>query len=307
MSRRSAAVGAIVALVTLATAPSASATFPDRNGRIAFWGQTDDGAQLFTIKANGHDLRQVTHLDGDAGDPDWSPDGRRLAFDVNGCTVAFVDADGSHLVILPHVPSENGSDDVCEADPSFTPDGNHVVFERYDPAIEDDGVWVMNVDGSQRVKITNAGGPDPNASPDGRFVTFKGAEGALYRTTIDGSGLVQIGPVSDIGFKHDWAPDGQHIVVTDIADPEPGQSVNVDTFRPDGSDLRALTHFTDGSRANSGAWSPDGQWILMRLATDHPLGLYRIRPDGSDLHQIVSVTELGGLVPRFMDWGPAAN
>ena len=293
-------------LLAIAASAPAAATFPDRNGRIVFWAATDSGAQLFTIKANGHDLRQVTHVDGDALAPDWSPDGTRIAFAYNECNVSFVDADGSGLTVLPHAPSANGSDDVCEADPSFTPDGRHVVFERYDPAIDDDGIWIMATDGTNRHKITGAGGADPNVSPDGRWLTFKGAGGALYRTGMDGSGLLQIGPVSDIGYKHDWSPDGRRIVVTDIADPEPGQSVNVLTFRSDGTDVRALTTYSDGNRANSGAWSPDGQWILMRLATDQPVGLFRVRPDGSDLHEIVSVAQLGGLVPRFMDWGPAA-
>jgi Tol biopolymer transport system component len=309
MSRRFAAVGAAAMLATLVVAPTATATFPDRNGRIAFWGETDAGQQLFTIKANGHDLRQVTHLDGDAGDPDWSPDGRRLAFDFNECSVAFVDADGANLRVLPIVPAANGSTDICETDPSYLADGEHVLYERYDPSIEDDAIWTMRVDGTERHRILGGGAADINASPDGTRMTFKSGDvGALYVANIDGSGKHQIGPVLPIGYKHDWAPDGSRIVVTDIADPEPGQSVNVLTFRPDGTDVRYLTHNTDGNRANSGAWSPDGQWILMRLATpDGPIGLFRIRPDGSDLHEIVSVDELGGLVPRFTDWGPAAH
>ena len=308
MSRRWTLIGAFVAIATLATAPAANATFPDRNGRIAFWGQTDAGAQLFTVKANGHDLRQVTHVDGDATTPDWSPDGRRIAFSFNECNVAFVDVNQGDVVVLPKVPSANGSDDVCETDPSFLPDGRHVLYERYDPAIEDDAVWTMAVDGTDRRRILGGGAADINSSPDGSIITFKsGPFGALYRVAADGSDYRQIGPVSNIGFKHDWAPDGQRIVVTDIADPEPGQSVNVVTFRPDGSDIRSITHFTDGMRANSGAWSPDGQWLLLRIATDQPIGLYRIRPDGSDLHQIASIDELGGIVPRFMDWGPAPH
>ena len=309
MSRRLVALGTMAALAALAIPPTASATFPDRNGRIAFWGQTDEGAQLFTMKANGHDLRQVTHLDGDATTPDWSPDGRRLAFSFNECNLAFIDADGSNVVVLPKVPAENGSTDVCETDPSFLPNGGYVLYERYDPTIDDDAIWTMRVDGTERRRILGGGVADVNASPDGTRITFKSGDiGALYIANIDGSGKHQIGPELPIGYKHDWAPDGSRIVVTDIADPEPGQSVNVLTFRPDGSDVRAITHFTDGWRGNSGAWSPDGQWILVRIADpDGPIGLYRVRPDGSDLHEVVSIDELGGLVPRFTDWGPAAH
>ena len=53
-------------LATLALAPAASATFPARNGLIAFQAQTDHGIQIFTVRPNGHDLRQITNVDGDA-------------------------------------------------------------------------------------------------------------------------------------------------------------------------------------------------------------------------------------------------
>ena len=61
----------------------ALATFPGRNGLIAFYSDTDAGAQIFTVRPNGHDLRQITHVNGDAVRPDWSPDGRRIAFELD--------------------------------------------------------------------------------------------------------------------------------------------------------------------------------------------------------------------------------
>jgi Tol biopolymer transport system component len=309
MSRRLAAVGAASLLLVMIIAPTAQATFPGRNGRIAFQAATDAGIQIFSVRANGHDLRQVTHLDGDATTPDWSPDGMRLAFSWNECHVAFVDADGANPVVLPNVPAEaDPSIQVCETDPSYLPDGQRVAYERYDPSIEDDAVWLMNVDGSHRTRIVGGGAADVNASPDGRHLTFKSGDlGALYIVNIDGSEEHQISPDLGIAFKHDWAPDGSRIVFSDVADPEPGQSVNIVTIDPDGSNLRFVTDYTGGRRAYVGGYSPDGQWIVFRITDGDPIGLYRIRPDGSDLHEIASVAELGGLVPRNIDWGSASH
>ena len=93
------AILAIAILATLILAPGVGATAPGRNGRIAFQAQTDAGLQIFTVRANGHDLRQLTHVDGDATGPDWSPDGRRIAFssDLSGESRLYVmDRDGSH-------------------------------------------------------------------------------------------------------------------------------------------------------------------------------------------------------------------
>ena len=41
----------------LAAAEAAHATFPGRNGLIAFQAQTDAGVQIFTVRHNGMELR----------------------------------------------------------------------------------------------------------------------------------------------------------------------------------------------------------------------------------------------------------
>jgi hypothetical protein len=59
--RRQATLAAAVAgLVALVTAAPAHATVPGRNGRIAFYSATAQGAQIFTVRPNGRDLRQIT-------------------------------------------------------------------------------------------------------------------------------------------------------------------------------------------------------------------------------------------------------
>jgi Tol biopolymer transport system component len=75
----------------------------------------------------------------------------------------------------------------------------------------------------------------------------------------------------------------------------------------DGSDVRYVTHETGGRRAVLGSYSPDGQWIVFRLVDGDSIGLYRMRPDGSDVHEIASVAQLGGLIPRNIDWGAASH
>jgi Tol biopolymer transport system component len=291
----------IVVLATLATqalAPAASATFPDRNGRIAFQAQTDQGIQIFTVRSNGHDLQQITHVDGDATQADWAPDGRRIAFALNECSIALINPDGRNLDVIASDP------DLCQGDPAFTPDGARLVYVRFDPALEIEQVWSMKTDGTDKHFVTGLGGPDPNVSPDGRKISFKGPD-ALFVANLDGSGAVQVSPSISVTFKHDWAPDGQHLVVSDNSDPSPDESVNVVTVRPDGSEWTYLTHYPAGFRANAGTYSPDGQWIVFRLEGPGLVPtVYRIRPDGSDLHALFSSSTI---VPRSIDWGPAAS
>lgn len=289
-----------------ATGPSvAHATAPGRNGRIAFMADTGDGNQIFTIRANGHDVRQVTQVDGDAALPDWSPDGRRIAFALDECNVAIVDADGSDLTVIPK--AEPNADNACEGDPSFTPDGSRLVFERYDGVLDDDAVWSMDLDGSDRVRISGAGAPDPNVSPDGASVTFLGGpselKNRLLMADIDGGAATPVTPaLYGIAFKHDWAPDGEHLVFTDNAN-DLDHPANIATIRPDGTGLRYLTDLrSPDQRAYVGSYSPDGNWIVFRLEDGDRFALYRMRPDGRAMHAILPFSEFK---PRHIDWGPA--
>ena len=115
---------------------------------------TGNSNQIFTVRSNGRDLRQITHVDNGVVLPDWSPDGRRIAFEHdqdNGAVCAnivLVNPDGSDLVELLQ-PSPN----ICEGDPSFTPDGRRIVFERFNINTGEDAVWSMNLDGSDRQRI----------------------------------------------------------------------------------------------------------------------------------------------------------
>ena len=298
INRRSAAL-AVVCVGLLATVLTAatSATTPGRNGRIAFQADTDEGLQIFTIRSNGKDLRQITHVDGDATNVDWSPDGRRLAFSVNECSIGVIDADGSDYALIAEDP------DLCQTDPVFTADGQRLVYERYDPVADVDAIWSMKLDGSDKHLLTLAGGADANVSPDGTRVSFKaGPFGALFVQNLDGSGLHQASPDWDIAYKHDWAPDGSRIVISDDAEPGPGEPVNIATVRPDGTGLRYLTHYEGAAHANVGSYSPDGQFIVFRLSVEGMYTLYRMRTDGSDLHAIIGPSTF---LPRHIDWGLA--
>jgi Tol biopolymer transport system component len=299
---------AIVASTSFVAAAPVHATYAGRNGLIVFAADTSDGTQLFTVRPNGKDLRQITNLAEGAGAPDWSPDGRRIVFALGDCTVAFINPDGSDLMVLPHGSPEA---DACEGDPSFTPDGSQVVYSGFDPVLEDEAIWIMDVDGSNRVRLGRSpdGGTDPNVSPDGGTVSFLGflpsGSTALFAMGIDGSDVHQVGPaLYGIAFKHDWAPDGRHIVVTDNAD-DFDHPANVATMRPDGTGLHYVTDLqTPSSRAYVGSYSPNGDWIVFRLENGDGFALCVVRPDG---HALRIVLPFSDFRPRFIDWGSSVS
>jgi Tol biopolymer transport system component len=267
---------------------------PDRNGRILFEADTPDGRQIFTIRPDGHDLVQVTKVEGGATLAEWSPDGQQIAFTQAQCSIATVDPDGENLRVLA---SKSG---FCYSDPSYVPAVSRLVYSRFDPAADVEQIWSMDLDGGDQQLLTTGGGPDPNVSPDGTKLSYKKPGGALMVEALDGSGVVQISPSISVTYKHDWSPDGQHIVVSDDSDPAEGEAVNILILTPDGSDTRYLTDYPAPMRANVGGYSPDGKWIVFRFEGDGPPAMYRIRPDGTGLHKVF---ESATVIPRFIDWG----
>lgn len=309
LSLSTATLWTLLALV-LSTAGPAYATFPGRNGLIAFQAQTDNGVQIFTIRPNGQDLRQITYVSGDAVAADWSPDGQQIVFEIDrppdpsscGNGVAIMNADGSDIVEL------TSNQSACESDPSFTPDGSRIVFDRFDPVANDEAFWSMNRSGNDRQRI----GPccvDPNVSANGKKLSFLRSTGvpgetALFTSRVDGSEVFQVTPFSfDVAVKQDWAPDGKRLVFTKDGDvPMPGVSANIATIRPDGTHLRFVTHYEDGDvSAFVGSYSPNGRWIVFRLNDHGSFGLFKIHPDGTDL---TTILPLSSFRPRFIDWGP---
>jgi Tol biopolymer transport system component len=260
------------------------------------------GFRLFTVRANGTHIRRLTSS-GDALNPDWSPDGRRLVYGLDDRSIVLANAFG-HTLREFSPPQAAGQ-------PAFTPDGRRIVFERF-LRNGDDNIWTMRRGGGGMQRLTRNPFPhgfdtDPNVSPDGRHITFvrireEGVLQAIFSIRRDGSHLRQVTPYAlEVGVKHDWAPDGSRIVVTTTADfPRPGDSANVATVRPDGSRLRMLTHFRGGEEnAFAGSYSPDGRWIVFRHEDHSRFTIAKLPAEGGRPRSLRSLAA----APRFIDWG----
>ena len=288
------------------------ATYPDRNGRLVFQADTGSGYELYTIKANGHDMQQVTHVaEGDAVAGDWSPDGRQIVYEHGSETavrVELMNADGSNVRALAGTGLE--AQVVFAFEPSFTPDGEHIVFNKFIEETGDFGIWIMNVDGSGQHEIGDLPFSDPNVSPDGVTLVMLGSKDdderqqAVFSADMSGNNVQQLTPYAlDAAGKSDWAPDGSRVITSDNAN-IPEQSANVVTIPAEGGDAFHVTHYTDPVvRAYVGGYSPDGNWIVFRLEDHGEFALCLIRPDGNGLRTILPLSDFK---PRGIDWGPPA-
>jgi Tol biopolymer transport system component len=316
-ARLGAVLAATVGLVTMfETAVPAHATFTGRNGRIAYILDKGTGSQIYTIKPDGTGRRQLTHVDGAAVSPDWSPDGRKIVFELDqpndaGCSIELMDADGSHLTDL------TGTGHPCDVTPAFMPTGHRVVFIAQGG---DGPIMSMNLRGGDRRVIFRGRGlykKRPQVSPDQTTIIFMVEKDlpsvgtnvkALYSVRLNGTDFKPVLPFDfDVcACGGDWAPSGRRVVSSDNAGADGPQTrpTNVVTVRPDGSGLRFVTHFQSiDVYVGSGSYSPDGRWILFKTIRNQMYALWKVHPDGKDKTLIFR----SNVDIRSRDWGPVST
>ena len=280
----------------------AHATFPGKNGRIAF---IQDG-EVFTMNPDSTSLAQLTHLGPDnfAGWPSWSADGKQIVFNEfpppNGVAQIWaMNADGSnqHLVLAESDFSENR--------PSFSPDGSKLVFARCDLNIGDQdtcAIYTVRENGGNPQAITafheDTTARSPMFSPDGGTIAFilsndtlAGFLGVTYLVDADGSNLRRITQPGPCLIRPDWSPDGTKITTfAHFCNP---QNETIAVMNADGTGLHYLTDngldYFNGPHDRNPAFSPDGNFIVFeRHSPDFSSSaIYVMKADGTQPRPLV--------------------
>ncbi len=140
---------------------------------------------------------------------DWSPDGRRIAFDGDQADpgnndVYTIRTDATDLQRLTSGPA-------LDADPRYSPDGQQVTFDS-DRAGNPD-IFVMRDNGTQVRQLTNDPGTDfaPAFSPDGRVISFSSdrddGRSDIFLMRSDGSQQMNLTHTpSQYEFDAEWQP-----------------------------------------------------------------------------------------------------
>jgi Tol biopolymer transport system component len=147
--------------------------------RIAFTMAQQDRWAIAVIGADGTHLRTLTRatstMKAYQAAPDWSPDGAWILFDDTNrnsgvTTLLAIHPDGTGLHQVAAV--NTGNHCACG---DWSPDGRKIVFQAGTSLTSDrPEIYVMNADGSGRIRLTQNPVRDenPDWSPDGKQIAF---------------------------------------------------------------------------------------------------------------------------------------
>jgi Tol biopolymer transport system component len=251
------------------SAHSAVQTPPLARLKIAFTSHHEKTSDIYVTEIGSGNLINLTRNGELNYFPDWSPDGKRVVWQVqhprppdadhSGHNQIYaMDADGSNQVNLTNDPAGD------YYFPTWSPDGKRIAFVGSIGDNRNYGIGVMDSDGSNRKMITSGGrNVSPTWSPDGRRILFAsdrdGSE-ALYLMNPDGSNVVRltvpVGGPTLRPFSPTWSPDGKQIAF--ISSVEGNTEIYV--MNADGSGSIQLTDTPEIEQYPK--WSPDDKHIL---------------------------------------------
>ena len=239
------------------TSPTANATESgDRALRpedrlLAFTSDQNGNFDIYTMRADGTGLTNLTNHPANDSSPIWSRDGRHIAFesDRDGLRQIYVmDADGANLTRLSKEEADHTLPEIYDGRYNpWSPDSSRLVFVQEDPGGETAALYSVDVNGENEIKLADGKNVFSGISwsPDGSHVAFVLNGSPTPRETY----VPDIYIVDSDGNKRrelkSFLPEGETLAFTPYYWSSSGQSIVFTSYTVTGGPLRQTLYEFD--------------------------------------------------------------
>ena len=286
----------LAAIVVVASfAVPVSAAFPGLNGRIVFHSDRDGDNEVYTMRLDGTDVRQLTFNNENETNASWSPDGTKIAFrsdrEAGEPEIYIMNADGSNQTRVTDGTIAN------DTWPAWSYDGTKLLFSSNRSGNYE--IYTINLNGTGLTNLTNHVSSDLDSawSPDGTKIVFRTARIGGSETHImnaDGTNPIRLTDSAGVNQNTFWSPDGARLGFYS------DRTGNYELYlmNPDGTNQVNVSN--DPGMDLSGDFLPDGSKIIFRSDRSGDSDIYLMNPDSTGL---VNITNL----PGSTDSGPSVQ
>jgi serine/threonine protein kinase/Tol biopolymer transport system component len=252
--------------------------------KIIFISQRNGPADLYSMFADGSEVKRLTTNVQAEGPLAVSPDGKKVAFPAlltGNYDIYVVNTDGTKIVNI----TNNSAQDIF---PIWSPNGKRIAFLSNRTGAQE--LYEMDPDGSnvQQITFSNTSHTNIAWSPDGKKLLYSEDQGNevwdIFTVNADGSGAKRLTQNSFFNGTSALTPDGKQIVFISTRN---NLTFQMWIMNSDGSNPRLLT--TPPSASDTFfRLSPDGKRVAFTSSRNSGsnLEIYLLNLDGTGFAQV---------------------
>ncbi len=181
-----------------------------RDGRWLVFDRADARGRrvfdVYVVRRDGTRLRRVLE---NAGYPSWAPDGKRLVVTRDSCPNDCESEENTlELYVIDvsgHVQRRLTTNSGYDGEGSWSPDGDRIAYAG------DDGIYVMDADGSNKRRLMPGPWTQPVWSPDGRKIAYDDGYFEIFVVDAADGRATRLTHRRQPERAPTWSPDGKRI------------------------------------------------------------------------------------------------